>query len=196
MPSSRLRGDDRMAVAAILVLCLSALLGAGCQKRTAMAAPPVVIVPATPENPAPPPVSPAAQPQPEPGETATTTDTSAPANPPAKKPRKKNPSPAAAPEATETPEASKPAAPQMSPQVSPSALAALQQKAQSQVAATEKNLLQAAGRQLTPAQHDESEKVRSFLTQAQVAATASDWALASNLADKAYVLSVDLLNSF
>lgn len=196
MPSTRLRLDGRTATAAALVLCLFAVFGAGCQKRTAMAAPPVVIVPATPENPTPPPVTPATQPQPEPTEPALAVDTSVPANPPAKKPHRKNPAPATTPEATDTDEAPKPAVPQMSPEVSPQALAALQRKAQSQMAATEKNLLQAEGRQLTPAQHDESEKIRSFLSQSQTAANASDWALASNLAEKAYVLSVDLLNSF
>jgi hypothetical protein len=188
--------ESGIATTATALLCLVALIGAGCQKRTAMAAPPVVIVPVTPENPTPPPITPPAQPQPEASEPVTTEDTSVPANTPTKKPHKKSSPPAGTPQPTDTSAASKVAAPQMSPQLSPEALTALQQKAQSQVAATEKNLLQAAGRQLSPAQHDESEKVRSFLSQAQLAASASDWVLASNLAEKAYVLSVDLLNSF
>jgi hypothetical protein len=196
MPSTRLRRDHELATGAILVLCLFAVFGPGCQKRTAMAAPPMVIVPATPEDATPPPVIPAAQPHPEPSEPVTRTDASVPAPPAVKKPHKKNPAPVTTPESADTSPTSKPTAPQISSGVSPAALAALQQKAQSKVAATEKNLLQAAGRQITAAQHDESEKIRSFLSQAQTAANASDWALASNLAEKAYVLSVDLLNSF
>ena len=64
------------------------------------------------------------------------------------------------------------------------------------MSATEENLRKAETHSLTAGQHDTAEKVRSFLAQANAAAKASNWPLASNLADKAHVLSEDLLQSF
>jgi hypothetical protein len=187
-----------------LALTLVALVsvGMGCQRRTAMAAPPVVIVPATPENSSPKPVPPeikstsAANEQPI---LPVTTPPPAPAN--KRHSRKKSSVPAASsPDTTTTaataPAPQPPAPPQISPQVTPGQQAAIEQKVREQIAGTEENLRKVQGRQLTAGQRDIAEKVRSFLTQAGEEVKASNWTLASNLADKAHVLSEDLLRSF
>ena len=51
------------------------------------------------------------------------------------------------------------------------------------------------GKQLNAVQNDLLEKVRGFLGQAREAARAGDWQRALNLAEKAQVLSVELVNS-
>jgi hypothetical protein len=197
MPSTRHSRLSRTASATLLVMLASVFADTGCQKRTAMAAPPVVIVPATPENPAPAKTAPAIQQEPQPSEPVAPVETTGPVNPtPQKQTKKKNQTPASGSPDPAVMVPSRPAAPQISPQMSPGTLAALQQKTQSQMAATEKNLLQCERNQLTTAQRDEIAKIRSFLTQAQSAAGDSDWVLSGNLAEKAFVLSQDLLNSF
>jgi len=51
------------------------------------------------------------------------------------------------------------------------------------------------GRQLNPTQSDLVEKIRGFLRQAREAIRDSDWLRAKNLAQKAQVLSAELINS-
>ncbi len=84
----------------------------------------------------------------------------------------------------------------MSPQLTPADQAAYQQKTNEDIAAAEKNLQKAYGRDLTAAQHDLVEKIRGFIGQAREAARESDWVRARNLAQKANALSVELVNSF
>jgi hypothetical protein len=64
------------------------------------------------------------------------------------------------------------------------------------MSAAERNLAQVAGKQLSAGQQDLAEKIRSFLSQSRDASKSGDWARALNLAQKARLLSVELVNSF
>ena len=64
------------------------------------------------------------------------------------------------------------------------------------ITTAEKNLHQADGKRLNAAQKDLTEKISSFLSQAHEAIVADDWVRALNLAEKARVLSAELLKSF
>jgi hypothetical protein len=89
-----------------------------------------------------------------------------------------------------------PAAPQISPQLSPGDEATYQRKTSEDVSVAESNLQQADGKHLSAAQSDLTEKIRSFLAQSRDAGKNGDWARAQNLAQKARLLSVELINSF
>jgi hypothetical protein len=88
-----------------------------------------------------------------------------------------------------------PAAPQISPQLSPGDQASYARKTGDDIAVAEKNLGQASGKQLSAAQQDLVEKIRSFVSQSRDASKSGDWARAQNLAQKARLLSIELLNS-
>jgi hypothetical protein len=88
-----------------------------------------------------------------------------------------------------------PAAPQISPQLSPDDQASYARKTGDDIAAAEKNLGQASGKQLSAAQQDLVEKIRSFVSESRDASKGGDWARAQNLAQKARLLSIELLNS-
>lgn len=179
----------------IRVVCVAlaialALGSAGCRKRKSHTAPPVVItpVPATAgTEPAPPP------------ETKTEPEPAAPAPPappklvvPAPKPPPAKPQPATpAPEA----EAPKPPPPQLSPRLTPAQQAEYERAARLAISTSEKNLQRAYGKTLNTAQRDLEAKIRGFLEQAHEAIRAADWVRARNLAEKAQVLSVELVNS-
>ena len=193
MPSPKLL---RMLLAmAAMALALS---GGGCRKRSAQAPPPLVILPSASESqPGTQPTEPAAIPA----------ETKAPATPPAPSPelvvpptKKRSPrstAPRTAPaEPAATPaETPKPAPPRMSPRLSPAEQAEYERKTSTAIAAAEKNLQTAYGKQLNAGQSDLLEKIRGFLGQAREAARAGDWQRAHNLAQKAQVLSVELVNS-
>jgi len=83
----------------------------------------------------------------------------------------------------------------MSVQLSPAELATYQRSTNEDISTAEKNLQQAYGRDLNASQHDLVEKIRTFLGQAREGIRESDWVRARNLAQKARVLSVDLVNS-
>jgi len=86
-------------------------------------------------------------------------------------------------------------APRISPQLSPGDEAAYQRKTSEDVSVAENNLQQTDGKRLNAAQSDLTEKIRSFLQQSRDASKNGDWARAQNLAQKARLLSVELLNS-
>jgi type IV secretory pathway VirB10-like protein len=164
----------------------------GCQKRTVQAAPPVIATPQPIENPpltpqpatntAPAPEMPAPAKQP-------------PANPTSKPaPRRPAPAPKETSEQSQT-QQPKPAAPQMSQQLSPADQVIYERNTNGDIASAEKNLQQVKGREINAAQHDLVEKIQGFLTQARDAIRESDWVRARNLAQKAFVLSVELANS-
>lgn len=88
-----------------------------------------------------------------------------------------------------------PAAPQISPQISPGDQAAYERRTNDDVFVTQKNLDQAKGKQLSAAQRDLIEKIRSFISQSRDASKGGDWARAQNLAQKARLLSAELINS-
>jgi hypothetical protein len=91
-----------------------------------------------------------------------------------------------------------------SPQISPVLTSADQQRltrlATDQIRLAERNLQVAAqlaaGRRLNSAQDDLDGKVRGFLAQAHEAVRANDWVRAQSLAEKAQVLSAELVKSF
>jgi len=89
----------------------------------------------------------------------------------------------------------RPPAPQISPQLSPDDQATYQHKTGDDISVAENNLQQTNGKQLNAAQTDLAEKIRSFLSQSRDASKDGDWARAQNLAQKARLLSVELINS-
>ena len=104
--------------------------------------------------------------------------------------------PRPAPVAPEPPAPSPAIAP---PQISPVLTAADQQRltrlATDQIRVAERNLQTATGRRLNSVQDDLYQKVQGFLSQAHEAIRANDWVRAQNLAEKAQVLSSELVKS-
>ena len=88
-----------------------------------------------------------------------------------------------------------PAAPQISPQMSPGDQASMERRTHEDIAAAQSNLAQAANKRLSAAQQDLVDKIRSFLAQSSDASRSGDWARAQNLAQKARLLSVELVSS-
>ncbi len=171
------------------------LLAAGCSKHIVSAAPPSVIAPppeerpVPPAEPAPPPAAtPAAEPAPEPPPAEPAPE---PARRPAPRPR---PAQAETPDTQPTPP--KPAPPQISPQLSAKDLEGARGRTTAQLKTAEENLQAANGKQLNAAQKDLVGKMRGFLDQSHEAIVADDWIRAENLAEKARVLSVELVKTF
>ena len=157
---------------ALALLLAATLAVSGCKKRTVHAATPA------------PPAEPAPTPEPKPETPPAPSLSPAPISPPAKPaPAKPRPDPA------------KPAPPQISPGLSPQEQAAAERATNEDINVAERNLQAVYGKQLNAAQHDLVEKIRGFLGQAREAMRASDWVRARNLAQKARVLSTELLNS-
>jgi hypothetical protein len=181
-----------MKARTILLGCLACLAAAGfsgCQRNIVRAAPPSVAASPTPEP----------QPQPEPEPTVVAPpDAPAPSEPlpvpalGAAAPAAPRPRPASPAEAAKPKE---PEAPQISPQLSPAELSDAQRRTTSDISVAERNLQMASGRTLNASQKDLAEKVRGFLEQAHSAIRASDWVRALNLAQKAQVLSTELIKS-
>jgi hypothetical protein len=161
------------ATAMTLLLGALTLTASGCHKRTVSAAP----SPSLPQPAAPP--EKRADPSPQPN-----------ASPPALVVPPAKPAPAST-----APAPPKPAPPQISPQLTPEEQAVAERGTNADINAAESNLERAYGKQLNTAQHDLVEKIRGFLGQAREAIRASDWVRARNLARKAQVLSVELINS-
>ncbi len=90
----------------------------------------------------------------------------------------------------------KPAPPQISPQLSAQDLAATKTITTKNMLTAEQNMQLASGKQLNAAQKDLADKINGFLGEAHEAITADDWVRAQNLAEKARVLSVELVKSF
>lgn len=86
-------------------------------------------------------------------------------------------------------------APQIVPQISASEQQNYERQANADVSAAQQNLVQADARQLNDQQRDLRDKVMSFLKQSRDAGKAGDWAAAQNFAQKARLLSVQLLNT-
>jgi hypothetical protein len=84
---------------------------------------------------------------------------------------------------------------QITPELSPGDQASYERKTTDDLAVAEKNLGQANGKQLSAAQSDLVAKITSFASQSRDASKSGDWARAQNLAQKARLLSVELLNS-
>ncbi len=88
-----------------------------------------------------------------------------------------------------------PPAPQISPQLSAGEQANYERKTNEDIAVAEKNLQVAGGRQTSAAQDDLKEKIRRFIEQSRDAVKAGDLARAQNLAQKARLLSIELVES-
>jgi hypothetical protein len=178
----------------LLALLCAVFAGmAGCaSKHIVRAAPPSVSTPPPdetspmPSPEAPPPVSTTEEPAPE---------VPSPAPPPSPG---KRPAAPRRPAQTETadPAPAKPAAPQISPQLSARELDATKKNTTANIMTAEQNLQLANGKQLSAAQNDLTEKIKGFLSQAHEAIKADDWVRAQNLAEKARVISAELVKSF
>ncbi len=177
----------------LALLCSFSVLVAGCaSKHIVRASPPSVSVP-PPDDTAPMP-APTAPPVPTvteepPPEVESTVPPPVAGRRPAA-PRR----PATTESADSTP--AKPAAPQISPQLSPRDLESTRKNTTANIMTAEQNLQLANGRQLSAAQKDLAEKIKGFLSQSHDAIRSDDWVRAQNLAEKARVLSTDLVKSF
>ncbi len=89
----------------------------------------------------------------------------------------------------------KPEVPLIAPQLTTEEAAAAKQQTNQSLDIAEKNLANARGKNLSPAQADLASKVRNFVSDARDAARASDWVRARDLAKKAQVLSQELAKS-
>lgn len=90
---------------------------------------------------------------------------------------------------------SRPAAPQISPQLSASEVETYKRTTNDDLNVANQNLHQADGKQLSAAQKDLVEKITSFVDQSHEAIKVNDWTRAQNLAQKARLVSVELINS-
>ncbi len=177
----------------LALLCAVSAVMAGCaSKHIVRAAPPSVS--------APPPDETSPMPPPETPPPVTTTEEPAPEVPSPAPPPVPGKRPAAprrpAPAETADPTPAKPAPPQISPQLSPRDLEATKKNTTANITTAEQNLQLANGRQLSAAQKDLTEKIKGFLSQSHEAIKADDWVRAQNLAEKARVLSAELVKSF
>ncbi|MBI3406700.1 MAG: hypothetical protein HY046_14700 [Acidobacteria bacterium] len=199
----------------LALACAAALSTAGCwgRHKVQAAAPPTATNPAPAPDPSPEtktdigaksapsssksettPAKPASEPPvrtvPDPAaNTAKSTRTNA--NPPAH--RQANPSNADAPPAAPTAPAAKPPAPSIVPSFSPEEEAQYRRKTDEAVATAEKNVEVANGKKLNAGQRDLLEKVRGFLAQSYEARRRGELVRALNLAEKAQVLSTELV---
>jgi hypothetical protein len=100
--------------------------------------------------------------------------------------------------ATSEPESepTKPEAPQISPQLSPEEKSRAQSVTDADLRAAQQDLDAASRHTLNAMQQDMTDKIRSFLAQARDAIGVADWLRAKNLAQKAHVLSTELIRSF
>ncbi len=91
--------------------------------------------------------------------------------------------------------ASRPAPPQISPQISQADQAAYEHRTNDSISEAQKNLQKAGAHQLSSSQQEMVEKIQGFITQARDALQASDYTRAQNLAQKAQLLSIELVNT-
>jgi len=190
--------SQKTILAALLLAALP--FAAGCKKKNVQAAPPTVTVPA-PEN-APTPATksepPATKAEPKKEPAAPPTLVVPPPKPaPAKSSKKKTTTPVTpelVPPATE-PEAPRTPPPQMTPRLPPKEQAEAERNTLADIDTAEQNLNRVGSRPLNASQKDMMEKIRGFLGQAHEAISANDWVRARNLAQKARLLSIELVKS-
>jgi len=176
----------------VALLCLAAAGLCGCRRNIVRAAPPSV---ATPPDTEPVPQPTVVSPQPAAAAPAEPPDIKPPAEPVpavADQPRPRPPveAEAAAPKAEPEPEPV-----QIAPQLSAKDQAAAVRTTTDDIRVAERNLQVVYGRQLSASQNDLVGKIAGFLAQAHEAIRTGDWVRAQNLAQKAQVLSVELVKS-
>ncbi|MFZ0432958.1 MAG: hypothetical protein WA737_08050 [Candidatus Acidiferrales bacterium] len=190
---------NRISRAAI-ILCLAAACGlalgvAGCARKKVQAAAPVTAPPSAPVETKAPDKAPASPPkidtQPAPAQLPDGTAT--PPTVPRPKPKKSSTDQNSDTSSGDQP--SHPQAPQISPQLSPADQANYERKTGEDLNTAENNLKQASGKQLSATQQDLADKIRSFVAQSRDASKNGDWERAQNLAQKARLLSAELVQS-
>jgi hypothetical protein len=179
---------------ALLLICGATPVLAGCGRNIVRASSPSVVLPPQPEpRPAASASGPAAEPIPAPEMPQPAPELSpSPAVEP-QPPRPRPAPPAAAPEPA--PPSPTPAPPQILPALTAADQQRLTRLATDQIRVAERNLQMATGRRLNAVQDDLYQKVQGFLSQAHEAIRVSDWVRAQNLAEKAQVLSTELVKS-
>lgn len=196
------RGAKSPRIVSLLVACVLAFAAAGCARKSAQAKVPVSATPASaeaerpmnaaPDTTAEPPVEAVIPPPALPAAVAPPPPVPIPSKKPAgpRKPVAEQPATEGAPE----PPAHSPP-PQISPQISPGDQASYERRTSDDIAVAEKNLSDAGGTQQNASQQDLVDKIRSFLAESRQAGKDGDWARAQTLAQKARLLSVELINS-
>lgn len=189
-----------------LLLALAVLSASGCHRQTAQAASPSDTTAAGAAAPQPakahdPPagkneggVAPAAPP----ADTSTPSPASKPPSlkvPESAHPAPKPPATIAPTQPASEPPAPRPAPPLISPRIPPAQQSERRQQTEKSIAIADNNLQRSTGHSLNDAQKDMVEKIRSFLAQARDASEVPDWERAFVLAEKARVLSEELVNS-
>jgi hypothetical protein len=111
--------------------------------------------------------------------------------PPERPPAPHHSSPPAETEASKPPDA-----PQLSPALSPEDQARAQSDVNDGLQTARQNLASVSARRMNATQQDIADKVRSFMEQTRDAVNVGDWNRARNLAEKARVLSIELVHSF
>ena len=184
-----------------------ALATTGCEQKTVKAAVPVASTPipqpldskpltnVAPDTTATPPevVEASAPPPAPPPASAAPLSVTSPPTKPVPPPRKQPSEPQTAEASAE--QSARPPAPLISPQLSANDQATYARKTDDDVSVAESNLQRSADKRLSAAQRDLVEKIQSFLSQSHEASKAGDWARAQNLAQKARLLSVELVDS-
>src|SRR5271155_1828487 len=177
---------------------------AGCNRTSVKAAAPVAAAPApstadskpitniAPDTDALPPVE-AVAPPPTPAATAAAPLPVEPTHTKPPPPPHRQPAEASSDSQAEQPARTPP--PQISPQLSPGDQASMRRTTGEDTNVAQKNRQQANGKVLNAAQQDLLEKIRSFLTQTEEAGKGGDWSRAQTLAQKARLLSVELVDS-
>ena len=200
MPS---RKTESALLAAFFLSGLS-LSTVGCNRTTVKAAAPVASAPApsaadskpitniAPDTDALPPVE-TVVPPPTPAATAAAPLPVEPAHTKPPPPPHRQPAEASSDTQAEQPARTPP--PQISPQLSPGDQASMRRTTDEDTNVAQKNLRQANGKVLNAAQQDLVEKIRSFLAQSEEAGKGGDWSRAQTLAQKARLLSVELVES-
>jgi hypothetical protein len=175
----------------IVLLCVAATGLAGCRRNIVRAAPPSVTSPPDTEPFPQPTIVDQAPPVP----SAEPPDVKTPAQPVpavAEQPRPRPPVEAEAAAPKPEPE---PGPLQIAPQLSAKDQATAVRTTTNDIRVAERNLQVAYGRQLNASQNDLVGKIAGFLAQAHEAIRTGDWVRAQNLAQKAQVLSVELIKS-
>jgi hypothetical protein len=177
----------------VALLCLAAAGLCGCRRNIVRAAPPSVTTPPDSE-PFPQPIVVTPQLAAAPAEPPDVRSPAQPVPVVGEQPRPRPPVEAEA--ATPKPEPEpEPEPVQIAPQLSAKDQAAAVRATTDDIRIAERNLQVAYGRQLNASQNDLVAKIAGFLGQAHEAIRTGDWVRAQNLAQKAQVLSVELVKS-
>ena len=200
MPS---RNPNARALLALLASGIS-LLCIGCGEKKVQAAAPVTAPPVKTAVETPPPSTtapdttamPPVASQTPPPDIPVASGTPPPIITPAPKPAPKPQRPAPEPESPSVAEdRARPRAPQISPQLTDHEKATYQRGIAEDIGVADGNLKQTDGKRLNAQQSDLVDKIRNFRDQSNNAAKEGDLARAKNLAQKARLLSVELVNS-